>query len=91
MRSGPPSSLRPIRRVPESSNGDRGAPDLFPGSRLFLIRTNVFNTNTRGVFLTLREAARRVNDGGRIVAVSTGGTKMQFADASLYLGSKRGY
>lgn len=48
----------------------------------------VFNTNTKGVFLTLREAARRVNDGGRIVAVSTGGTKMPFADASLYLGSK---
>jgi 3-oxoacyl-[acyl-carrier protein] reductase len=48
----------------------------------------VFNTNTKGVFLTLREAARRINEGGRIVAVSTGGTKMQFADASLYLGSK---
>jgi 3-oxoacyl-[acyl-carrier protein] reductase len=49
---------------------------------------NVFNTNTKGVFFTLREAARRVNDGGRIIAVSTGGTKMQFAGASLYLGSK---
>ena len=48
----------------------------------------VFNTNTKGVFFTLREAARRVNEGGRIVAVSTGATKMQFADASLYLGSK---
>jgi 3-oxoacyl-[acyl-carrier protein] reductase len=48
----------------------------------------VFNTNAKGVFFTLREAALRVNDGGRIVAVSTGGTKMHFADASLYLGSK---
>lgn len=48
----------------------------------------VFNTNTKGVFFTLREAARRVRDGGRIVVVSTGGTKMQFADFSLYLGSK---
>jgi len=48
----------------------------------------VFNANTKGVFFTLREAARRVNEGGRIVAVSTGGTKMPFADASLYLGSK---
>lgn len=48
----------------------------------------VFNINTKGVFLTLREAARRVNEGGRIVAVSTGGTKLHFADASLYLGSK---
>lgn len=48
----------------------------------------VFDINTKGVFLTLREAARRVTDGGRIVALSTGGTKMPFADASLYLGSK---
>jgi len=49
---------------------------------------HVFNTNTKGVFFTLQEAARRVRDGGRIVAVSTGGTKMPFANASLYLGSK---
>jgi len=49
---------------------------------------HVFNINTKGVFFTLREAARRVADGGRIVAVSTGGTKMPFSDASLYLGSK---
>jgi 3-oxoacyl-[acyl-carrier protein] reductase len=48
----------------------------------------VFNTNTKGVFFTLQEAARRVRDGGRIVAVSTGGTKLPFANASLYLGSK---
>src|SRR5580765_3915921 len=48
----------------------------------------VSNTNTKGVFFTLREAAGRVNEGGRIVVVSTGGTKMQFADGSLYLGSK---
>ena len=48
----------------------------------------VFNTNTKGVFFTLREAATRVKDGGHIVVVSTGGTKMQFADFSLYLGSK---
>jgi len=48
----------------------------------------LFNTNTKGVFFTLREAGKRVNDGGRIVAVSSGGTKMPFADASLYLGSK---
>jgi 3-oxoacyl-[acyl-carrier protein] reductase len=48
----------------------------------------VFDTNTRGVFFTLQEAAHRVRDGGRIVVVSTGGTKMHFADMSLYLGSK---
>jgi 3-oxoacyl-[acyl-carrier protein] reductase len=48
----------------------------------------VFDTNTRGVFFTLREAARRLRDGGRIIVVSTGATRMHFANASLYLGSK---
>jgi 3-oxoacyl-[acyl-carrier protein] reductase len=48
----------------------------------------VFDVNTRGVFFTLQEAARRVRDGGRIVVVSTGGTRMHFAGMSLYLGSK---
>jgi 3-oxoacyl-[acyl-carrier protein] reductase len=48
----------------------------------------VFDTNTKGVFFTLQEAARRVRDGGRIVVVSTGGTRMHFAGMSLYLGSK---
>ena len=48
----------------------------------------IFDINTRGVFFTLQEAGRRVRDGGRIVVVSTGGTKMHFANMSLYLGSK---
>jgi 3-oxoacyl-[acyl-carrier protein] reductase len=49
---------------------------------------SVFDINTRGTFFTLQEAARRVRDGGRIIAVSTGATKMAFPNASLYLGSK---
>ena len=49
---------------------------------------NLFNVNTRGVFFTLREAAQRVKEGGRIIAVSTAGTKLPFAGAALYLGSK---
>jgi 3-oxoacyl-[acyl-carrier protein] reductase len=48
----------------------------------------IFDINTKGVFFTLQKAARRVRDGGRIVVVSTGGTKMHFANNSLYLGSK---
>jgi 3-oxoacyl-[acyl-carrier protein] reductase len=48
----------------------------------------IFDINVKGVFFTLQEAARRVGDGGRIVVVSTGGTKMHFANMSLYLGSK---
>src|SRR5262249_50263214 len=49
---------------------------------------HIFNTNTRGVFFTLQEAARRVSDGGRIIVVSSGGTHLNFPGASLYLGSK---
>lgn len=48
----------------------------------------IFNTNTKGVFFTLKEAARRLNNGGRIIVSSTGGTRMFFPEQSLYLGSK---
>jgi 3-oxoacyl-[acyl-carrier protein] reductase len=48
----------------------------------------VFDTNTKGVFFTLQEAGGRVPTRGRIVVVSTGGTKMHFPNNSLYLGSK---
>jgi 3-oxoacyl-[acyl-carrier protein] reductase len=48
----------------------------------------IFDINTKGVFFALQQAARRVRDGGRIVVVSTGGTKMHFPNNSLYLGSK---
>ena len=49
---------------------------------------HVFDINTRSVFFTLQEAARRVRDAGRIIVISTGGTKLPFPNASLYLGSK---
>lgn len=48
----------------------------------------VFNANAKGVFFTLQEAARQVRDGGRIVVVSTGGTRMLMTGTGLYLGSK---
>jgi 3-oxoacyl-[acyl-carrier protein] reductase len=48
----------------------------------------IFDTNTKSVFFTLQEAARRLNDGGRIIVSSTGGTRMFFPGQSLYLGSK---
>lgn len=47
-----------------------------------------FAANARSVFLTLREAARRVRDGGRIIAISTTATRMFFADLALHLGYK---
>lgn len=48
----------------------------------------IFNLNAKGAFFTLQEAARRVSDGGRIVAISTGGTRLGFPGAAAYLGSK---
>ena len=49
---------------------------------------DVFDVNVKGVFFTLQAAAKRLSDGGRIVVLSTGGTKLFFPDQSLYLGSK---
>jgi len=48
----------------------------------------IFDTNAKGVFFTMQEAARRLRDGGRIIVTSTGGTRMFFTETSLYLGSK---
>jgi 3-oxoacyl-[acyl-carrier protein] reductase len=48
----------------------------------------IFDANTKSVFFTLKEAARRIKKGGRIIVSSTGGTKMFFPGQSLYLGSK---
>ncbi|HEY7642464.1 MAG TPA: SDR family oxidoreductase [Steroidobacteraceae bacterium] len=48
----------------------------------------VFGANAKGVFFTLQQAARGVRDGGRIVVVSTGGTRMLMTGTALYLGSK---
>ena len=48
----------------------------------------IFDTNTKGVFFTLQQAARRLRDNGRIIVTSTGGTQMLMSDLSLYLGSK---
>lgn len=48
----------------------------------------VFSVNAKGAFIALQEAARRVRNGGRIIATSTGGTRMLMTQTSLYLGSK---
>ena len=93
------SKPQDVRRLFDEAQKFNGPPDIVVANAgIFLKKPlaesteedyeNVFNTNTKGVFLTLREAARRVTDNGRIIAISTGGTHMQFADASLYLGSK---
>jgi 3-oxoacyl-[acyl-carrier protein] reductase len=49
---------------------------------------SIFSVNAKGTFFTLREAARKLQDGGRIVAISTGGTKLFMPGGAAYLGSK---
>jgi 3-oxoacyl-[acyl-carrier protein] reductase len=49
---------------------------------------NIFSVNAKGTFFTLREAARKLQNGGRIVAISTGGTRLFMPGGAAYLGSK---
>jgi 3-oxoacyl-[acyl-carrier protein] reductase len=48
----------------------------------------VFDVNVRGTFLMCREAARTIEDGGRIVNISTGATRGISAGMSIYTASK---
>lgn len=48
----------------------------------------VFGINTRGTFLTLRQAARRLRDGGRIVNFSTSAVGLALPGYAVYAGSK---
>ncbi|RFP63637.1 SDR family oxidoreductase [Hymenobacter lapidiphilus] len=49
---------------------------------------HVFDLDTKGTFLALQEAARRVRDGGRIVNISSGQTAVPFPGGAVYAGSK---
>lgn len=48
----------------------------------------VFNINTRGTFLTLRQAARRLRNGGHIVNFSTSAVGLAMPGYAVYAGSK---
>ena len=47
-----------------------------------------FGVNARATFMMCREAARTIEDGGRIVNISTGSTVDNTAGMALYVGSK---
>ena len=47
-----------------------------------------FSINVRGTFNTLREAATRLNDGGRVVNFSSSTVAMSLPNYSVYAGSK---
>ena len=48
----------------------------------------VFGLNAKGAFFCMREAARRLNDNGRIVNISSGLVVRPMPGFSLYVGSK---
>ena len=48
----------------------------------------MFALNAKGPYFALREAAKVIQEGGRIVNISTDGTHIGFAGATAYLGSK---
>jgi 3-oxoacyl-[acyl-carrier protein] reductase len=48
----------------------------------------VFNINVKGTFLTMREAAKRLNDGGRIVNLSSSVTRMMLPTYATYSATK---
>ena len=49
---------------------------------------HIFDVNTRGTFNMLREAARRLEDGGRIVSITSSLTHAPLPGLSLYTASK---
>ncbi len=48
----------------------------------------LFALNAKGPFFALQEAARVIRDGGRIVNISTDGTRLGFPGTAAYLGTK---
>lgn len=49
---------------------------------------HIFEVNTRGAFNMLREAARRLEDGGRIVSITSSLTHQPMPGLSIYTASK---
>jgi 3-oxoacyl-[acyl-carrier protein] reductase len=48
----------------------------------------LFNLNVRGLFFATQEAARRMRNGGRIINISSGITRINAANGSVYSGTK---
>lgn len=48
----------------------------------------LFALNAKGPYFAMQEGAKVIEDGGRIVNISTDGTHMGFSGATVYLGSK---
>ena len=49
---------------------------------------SILNLNTKGAFFVMQQAAKHINDGGRIVNIITSGTQKPMPAGGLYVGSK---
>lgn len=49
---------------------------------------DIFALNAKGAYFAMQEAARVIEPGGRIVNISSDGTRMAFAGVTAYLGTK---
>lgn len=49
---------------------------------------HIFNTNAKGTFFALQEAAKHLSDGGRIISLSSGATKQSIPMGGVYAASK---
>jgi 3-oxoacyl-[acyl-carrier protein] reductase len=66
-----------------------GIMPLSPIAELDLeVLDRIYHTNIRGTFVVLREAARRLRDGGSVVTVSTSQVGLRFPSYGPYVASK---
>jgi len=93
------SKLEDIRRLFRQSIDHFGKmdifvqnPALFKPARILEVSEEDFDAafalNAKGTFFGLQEAARRIQDHGRIIFISTCSTQMSLPGFSVYVGSK---
>ncbi|HEX2573966.1 MAG TPA: glucose 1-dehydrogenase [Polyangia bacterium] len=94
------AKLPDIRRLFEQTVAEYGRIDIFVNNagiftsfRPIIECTEedfdrTFSVNARGAFFCLQQAARHITEGGRIVCISSSGTRMAVPTASCYMGSK---
>jgi len=93
------SSVADIRRLIRDTLKEFGRLDILINNAGMFIQkalvetteeefNQIFALNAKGPYFAMQEAARVIEDGGRIVNISTDGTHLAFAGATAYLGSK---
>ncbi|MBO1269251.1 SDR family oxidoreductase [Arthrobacter sp. PO-11] len=81
------SDLAAVPRMFDQAEAELGPLDIVVSNAAIVINKpfadytledyqDTFDTNTRGAFLVLQQAAARVRENGRIIAISSGGTRL---------------